>query len=402
MSFMLKIVEGPNKGAEIALPEGVTVTLGRSDSCDIILADQTLPDEPMKIAATAGGVTLDGEPLEQLLVVERGATALAVGPEKGVWGKLKWPAKAPAAEAAPPAAETPPPEASKPEPPVQKKRHGCLTTLLLLLLIAVVFGALGWYFRDEVRPYAEKARPQLEQAWQRTKPVCQSAMDRAKSLMERMKTREEETVAEHAPTIDEVIERFRLTRRDENGRIVLTGDFATRAERLMATAEAYATQPGVELDFSDDETLRTAAEATLAMMPEPDLTVAAATNRIVALAGKAADLARTRSALAADLPKLRQVDCSAVEQPAAAVIASAATPPSATAVAGPTGRKPQPVAAAPSLPVCGILTSPYPCLVLKSGMRIMEGAPFGEWTVAKIEPDSVVLTNAGRSVTWRP
>lgn len=401
MSFMLKIVEGPNKGAEIALPEGVTVTLGRSDNCDIVLADQTLPDAPMQIVATAGGVTLDGEMLEPLRVEERGSTAFVAGPEKGTWGKLKWPAKEPVAESAPPAPEKPtPPEAAKPEKPAEK-RHGCLVSLLVLLLLALACGALGWYFRDQVRPYAEQARPYAEQAWQRTKPICSQAMDRAKSLIERLRQREPEAAAEAAPTIEDVIERFGLTRSEIGGRLVLAGDFATRAERLEATAEAYATQPGVELDFSDDESLRTAAEATLAMMPEPALKVTAATNRIVTLAGKADNLERTLSALEADLPKLRQVDSSAVERPAVAAVPAPAKAVAGTAAGTATKDRP-PAATVPSLPVCGILTSPYPCLVLKSGMRIMEGAPFGEWTVEKIEPDSVVLVSGGRSVTWKP
>ena len=49
MSFLLKIVEGPNKGAEIALVEGVAVTFGKGDDCDIVIADSTMPAEPMKI-----------------------------------------------------------------------------------------------------------------------------------------------------------------------------------------------------------------------------------------------------------------------------------------------------------------------------------------------------------------
>ena len=59
-------------------------------------------------------------------------------------------------------------------------------------------------------------------------------------------------------------------------------------------------------------------------------------------------------------------------------------------------------AIAPSLPVCGILTTPYPCLVLRDGRRVMEGAPVGEWTVLKIEADSVTITNAVGRFTWKP
>ena len=91
MSFLLKIVAGPNKGAEIALPEGVAVMFGKGDECDIVLADPTLPDAAMALKASPDGVTLDGVPLEPLAVAERGATAFAVGPADAPWGELKWP-----------------------------------------------------------------------------------------------------------------------------------------------------------------------------------------------------------------------------------------------------------------------------------------------------------------------
>ena len=44
MNVLLKIVQGPNAGAEIALAEGMTVSLGKGDSCDILLADLSLPE----------------------------------------------------------------------------------------------------------------------------------------------------------------------------------------------------------------------------------------------------------------------------------------------------------------------------------------------------------------------
>ena len=88
MNFLLKIVEGPNKGAEIALVEGVDVTLGKADECDIVLADPTLPDAPFTLVATASGVTLDGSALEPFHVKTAGSTAFAVGPADAVWGDL--------------------------------------------------------------------------------------------------------------------------------------------------------------------------------------------------------------------------------------------------------------------------------------------------------------------------
>ena len=44
MNVLLKVVQGPNAGAEIALASGMTVSLGKGDSCDILLADQSIGD----------------------------------------------------------------------------------------------------------------------------------------------------------------------------------------------------------------------------------------------------------------------------------------------------------------------------------------------------------------------
>ena len=85
MNFILKIVEGPNKGAEIALVSGVAVTLGKGDDCDIVLADTTLPSAPVTIEASDDGVAVDGEPLDQFVVMTTGATSFAVGPADAPW-----------------------------------------------------------------------------------------------------------------------------------------------------------------------------------------------------------------------------------------------------------------------------------------------------------------------------
>ena len=42
--MLLKIVQGPNAGAEVVLAEGMTLSLGKGDACDILLADQSLAD----------------------------------------------------------------------------------------------------------------------------------------------------------------------------------------------------------------------------------------------------------------------------------------------------------------------------------------------------------------------
>ena len=430
MSFVLRIVGGPNKGAEIALPEGVAVTLGKSDACDVVLADATLPDESLTLAAAPDGVTLDGAALEPFAVVERGATAFAVGPADKAWGELKWPERV---------VESPEPRQNEEEAPgkedesaraaaepkgsedesarrdaeaqsagEEKKRQGCLGCLLWTVLLLVVLGALGWFFRHEAQPYVEKARPYVERA----KPYAERVKTYAGRMISKFSSHSEEACEPGDPSestdsmspLQEIVLRDSLSQTDRAGRTVLVGDFATRAERLVATAEAYAASPGIELDFCDDESLTTAATDTLALVGEQELRVVAATNRVLVLSGKVADLRRTLDALVADLPKLRDVDLSetAVSRGGAGIIAGVQEKQEVNSSSG----SPTPLQkkgdVRPSLPVCGILTTPYPCLVLKNGARVLEGAPLGTWTVARIEADSVTLTNAERSVTWRP
>ena len=173
MSFLLKIVEGPNKGAEIALVSGVAVTLGKGDDCDIVLADTTLPSTPFSIEASDGGVTVDGEPLELFAVKTSGATSFAVGPADAPWGELKWPEKVespkPETEgrsegggegrettearsgdaAAAPDSSPAPDEDDKPK----KKRGGCCGCLVVLVVLILVMAGLAWFYRTEVKDY---------------------------------------------------------------------------------------------------------------------------------------------------------------------------------------------------------------------------------------------------------
>ena len=386
MNFTLKIVEGPNKGAEIALPEGVAVTLGKGDDSDVVLADATLPDAALTLMASPDGVTLDGEPLEPFAVSERGATAFAVGPSDAPWGELKWPerveSKSEVPESAGPGfdssgarpADVQPsgPRPSDPRPPAQAKRgRPGLFAALALLLVALV--ALCWIFRDRARPYAERAISGISGMSGDSAAADESG----------------QAADTPAPLLRDLAERYGLVVDDNR----LIGDFSTRTERLVVTAQAYAANPGVELDFCDDESLRTAAEDTIALVGEWDLRVEAATNRILVLSGTAADLGSTLEALSTDLPKLRDVDSSLV----------AARLDGADAGLGRRGQTPrQSGGKTASLPICGILTTPYPCLVLKSGARVMEGAPIGDSVVLKIEADSVTLTNAAGRIVWKP
>ncbi|MBO4512322.1 MAG: hypothetical protein J5746_06120, partial [Victivallales bacterium] len=96
MNLILKIVQGPNAGAEVALIEGVNVKLGKSEECDIVLNDQTLPDVVCEIEVGTERVMmlLPGgaqERMEPYRVKVFETTAIAIGPADEAWGPLVWP-----------------------------------------------------------------------------------------------------------------------------------------------------------------------------------------------------------------------------------------------------------------------------------------------------------------------
>ena len=417
MNFLLKIVEGPNKGAEIALVSGVAVTLGKGDDCDIVLADPTLPSAPVSIEASDSGVTVDGEPLEPFAVKTSGATSFAIGPSDAPWEELKWPSKA---ESSKPeeerrdesggegretadakrdeASEAP---VSSPAPDddgnPKKKRGGCCGCLVALVVLILVMAGLAWYYRTAIKDFCDSRGYDIR------------AVGNVVQLVRSSDKSEKPTLTE-GTTLASIAARYGLSVEERDGSAKIIGNLKTRAERLRATAEAYEAKPGVELDLSDDESFRAAANDALFTLTEGALKVLVATNRVLTISGVSRSptaLARTLRALNDDLPKLRNADVAGVrfgvvpkrrqekidlvweDSPADEPVISRLSSKKAS-----TG--------APSLPVCGILTKPYPCLVMRDGSRVLEGAPLGENIILKIEADAVVVTNSMGRFTWKP
>ncbi len=389
MNFLLKIIEGPNKGAEAALIEGVAVTLGKSDDCDIVLADATMPDK-VTVSATADGVTIDGEALLPLHVKALGATFLAVGPADSPWGELVWeePSK-PQPEAAQaeesPKAEEPQPETPDPAEAAEEskpaKRHfGAIAWILVLLIIllAVIFAA--WWYREPLK----------------------ESLARFSGKTEKLDKSGEQPI-EQLVTLEQIAVKYGLTVEGNT----LSGNLATRSERLAVTAEAYSVQPGAELDLSDDESFKAAASDALFVLTEGALKVVSVKAREIVISGTVASrdvLDGILRSLAADLPKLRNVDSSGVQVLGPVISTPVAVTQPPRTVSRPAtpavSRAQQPSLA---LPVCGILTEPYPCLVMRDGRRIFEGAEFAGATIVKIASDSVELKDAaGRLFTWKP
>ena len=408
MSFILKIVEGPNRGAEIALVEGVAVTLGKGDECDIVLADSTLPEEPLSIEASDDAVTVNGERLEQFAVKTLGATSFAVGPADSPWGELKWPEKG---EASRRDAETAEAQGGKEEtsrrdaeaqsaeaeeenlrdsasPREEKKRHGCLGCLVVVVLLVLLLAALAWLFRATVRPYAEKAL-----AYARESLHFGSGADG------------EGTGAVRAMTLSEVASSYGLELEENDGLAKLSGNLKTRAERLRATAEAYEARPGVDLDLSDDESFKASADDALFTITEGAIKVVAATNRVLSIAGTSSSpfaLKRILESLNNDLPKLRDVDAAGVVYGKVSGNAADDNDDGEALIGLSHAKRRAAKAKDPSLPVCGILTTPYPCLVMRDGSRVLEGGSLGGNVIVKIEADAVTVTNATGRFTWKP
>jgi hypothetical protein len=409
VNFLLKIVEGPNRGAEIALVEGVAVTLGKGDGCDIVLADTTLPDVPVSIEASADAVSIDGEPVDQFAVKTLGATSFAVGPADVPWGELKWPAKEKDVAQSRGESENAESQHGKDEPSrgsaeaqgaeeenhsdsasprEEKKRHGCLGCLVAFALLVLALAVLAWLFRAAVRPYAEKALAYVRES------------------LHGGSGGGETRGAAGSMSLSAVASRYGLELEESDGAAKLSGNLKTRAERLRATAEAYEARPGVDLDLSDDESFKAAADDAVFTITEGAMKVVAATNRVLAIGGVSRspeELRRALEALGADLPRLRNVDTSGVRfgivrrSDAAGEVREDA-PVGVMGVSRRAAKKSSDV----SLPVCGILTKPYPCLVMRDGTRVLEGAALGESVILKIEADAVTVTNSTGRFTWKP
>ncbi len=408
MNFLLKIVRGPNAGAEIALVGGLCISVGKADTCDIVLADPTLPDEPLQIEAQDDGVTLTApgagrEHIKPFHVRTFGSTSFAIGPADSAWEPLvedspKADADEGAKDGAPAAddasAPAEPPADGEPADSGRKPRKsavGCLLAFVVLLLVLV---AAGWFLRE-----------MLEEKWRewRGGGASQESSEVSQSASEASTGKE---------TFEDVLARHGVVATNSNGRAVFMRNFKTRAERLAAAGEVYASRPGVDLDFSDDESFRTAATDLVFTLTEGELGVVAATNRVLVLSGTSpspAALKRTLKALSADLPYLANVVCDDVSW--AADSESASTVPVSVVAASTAKMNPSDYPAVvqvkvpaqvPSFPVCGVMTTPVPCLMLRNGARVLEGASFEGYTIERIEADAVTVSNATGRITWKP
>ena len=419
MNYLLKIVQGANAGAEIALADG-TVTFGSSDSCDIVLADSSLAAEAFAIETTDTGVSLkalpDGEAkkIDLYTLFSFGNSSFAVGENGAAWPELKSPEPPPPPEqpaadtetdgsdsTPPSSSDTPPSTDGEPRPgteeprPTEGKRssrRSCLGCLLVLLLLLVFF-AIGYFLAlryGRVWESVPFVREELDTpAAEKDPPAAESEHPA-------------DTLAAWAATNGVAVS-------EKDGETVLYGNFAKRADRLNFAQDAYERDANLILDLSDDETLKSGVEEVLFVLTEGRTKLEAATNRVVKLGGRARsrdELLHTVAAICTDVSRVRVVDDTAVvcddgkrtDSPTryqALSEQAARAHPFATPAA-------KPGLPAPKCPVSGVILMPYPCLVLRDGSRAAEGSMVGEFKVEKIEADKVTLKRGEETVIWKP
>ena len=413
MNFLLKITEGPMRGAEVVLIAGTRVKVGTSDECDIVLADASLAPVAFELDVAESSVTLitpDGtqRPLDQFEVCDFGTTAVAIGPADAPWGELKRPVKtfgpaeaapgeAPAAgeESAPAAAES-----GSAEPAAEgsdakrtgRRRSGCLGCLLTLVIVLATLAAIAWLlwtFWPPARGYVDGLLGGGSGEEGESKAV-------------------EQYRAEEKLSLSDIASQHGLELSEDNGRPVLKGNLRKRTERLAIRALALAADPACAFEVTDDETMLTSSQELLFAFTEGAIKAVAATNRTVVLTGFApspSSLERAIRALDKDVRGIEKLDTSQVTVGGIAPVEVAETSfvKEMDVVVKDVKKADGEVAVGrPGNLIAGILTAPYPCVVMRNGHRVMEGAQIGTAILEKIEADRLVLSEAGKTFEWRP
>ena len=419
MNYLLKIVQGANAGAEIALAEG-TVTFGSADSCDIVLADSSLAAEAFAIETTDSGVSLkelpggEAKKIDLYTLFSFGNSSFAVGENGAAWPELKSPEPPPPPEmpasdteadgsdSTPPSpSDTPPSTDGEPRPgseeprPTEGKRssrRSCLGCLLVLLLLLVFF-AIGYFLALRYGRVWEST------PFAREKPDTPAAGNDSPAVGSEPPA---DTLAAWTATNGVAV-------LEKDGETVLSGNFAKRADRLNFAQDAYERDANLILDLSDDETLKAGVEEVLFVITEGRMKLEVATNRVVKLAGRARsrdELLQTVATICTDVNRVRVVDDTAVVCDDGK---RTEAPTRYQALSSQAARKhpfvtpaPKPGMPEPKCPVAGVILMPYPCLVLRDGSRAAEGSMVGEFKVEKIEADKVTLKRGEETVTWKP
>ena len=383
------------KGAEIALVVGTRVKVGSGEDCDIVIADASVPSVACELDVSEDAVSVitpDGETgnLADFEIREFGSTGVAVGPAEGAWSELyrPEPKAEPEATEGKPVDESASVEASKPvDESVESKtgrRVGCLAALSVLVVIILVLLFLGYRHRDDLRSVAERWRGEFSR---------RESVGRTESAT--------------APSVGDIARTYGLRVEDRDGQTFLVGNLKRRTERLAIRAMALASDRTVRFDLTDDQSLKNAVSDTLFIATEGRLKVTSVTNRVAELSGPVTgpqELANVLSMLNQDVPQLVACKTEGVRYGAVGLPLNSGSDewPAASDAPREAPRKSALSTSAPKLPVAGILTTPYPCVVLTDGSRCLEGARIGGLVLERINAEELVFRAGETELKWRP
>lgn len=436
MSYLLKITDGACKGAEIALVSGVRIKLGSSDDCDIVLPDATVPAIACELDVTDTSVTAiapDGKVtlLKPFVIHEFDSIGFAIGPDNAPWEQLKRPEPEPVeekpAEASKPEApeeekkeeeeseeddeepkeeESNEEEPSKEAPAEEKKSGGkwFLWLLLMLVILIIVAAVIFWFMTPN---YLKEYKAQ----------IC-NKLDIKTEAMEQQAQIQEKKIS-----LEEIAQQYNLQLTEEGGHKYLKGNCKRHTEALALRALAMAADKTAKLDVTDDESLLNSAKALIFTIFEDKVTVEGISERSLKISGKLEDgesLKKLMKAFESDLPAIESIDTSAIvfdkqenEEPESSDVIPAPKPVvvQAKPVENAAGNaaeqkaaeeKNKPKTAKRDYPVAGILSVPYPCVVLKNGVRCVQGASIGNAVIEEIKADRLVLRENGKTFEWIP
>lgn len=335
MSWILKILQGPNEGAEIELADGRVTRIGGADSCDIVLFDSMLAKEALDIDCKGQRVSItplsDGcflgerllaakqtEALPPCTVLSLGGSRLCVGPSDEPWPEVTWPdleklrisalpplteaeilaiadkARADAeAKVAAEQAEKAALEASKPRKPKWQLFREWL------VLTCRQYGAILLHGVGLILMVAGLLLLMLAAGWQvyllSTPPVDGAGV--VKQIRE--------------DNFDTLVKQFALQLNQKGENLMLAGNLTKRNDRLRLSAAAYVAHPHIKLDLSDDETLGSSISELLFGLTEGGVILDSARNRTAKVVGMTVSKEswkEIQAILRADIPMLELLE----------------------------------------------------------------------------------------------
>ena len=325
MPKILKILTGPQEGAELELDAGIALRMGTDDSCDIVLVDAMAPAQALELVMEGDGVFVTasaervfagdaalpvGEKtsLPDYTILTIGSTRCAVGDADQAWPPLRWiPLDVLLAEKPQPEQEAEKTEgenAANPEQAedtplsreqlekideLQSKQRAKRSRGLAILswLILILICAAGMWFTGRY-------------VWNLAKPR------ETQSIVENTRRTRVEKLRERAEALGLTLEE------DEDGNLSrISGNVAKTSQRTSIEQIVKYDCPNVVCEMTDDETLARSVKELVWGLTEGRLKLVSLKDRVAKLIGMTASEEEWKTIvdnIRHDIPRLAAVE----------------------------------------------------------------------------------------------